>query len=34
MRRDIPLHQYSEDVQIAAHMIGLDYERPYIRHGR
>ena len=34
MRRDIPLHQYSEDVQIAARMIGLDYARPYIRHGR
>lgn len=34
MRKDIPLHQYPEDVQIAAHMIGLDYKHPYIRHGR
>jgi hypothetical protein len=34
MRKDIPLHQYPKDVQIAAHMIGLNYKRPYIRHGR
>ena len=34
MRKDIPLHQYPKDVQIAAHMIGLDYKRPYTRHGR
>ena len=32
MRKDIPLHQYPKDVQIAAHMIGLNYKRPYIRH--
>lgn len=34
MRKDIPLHQYPKDVQIATHMIGLNYKRPYIRHGR
>ena len=37
MRKDIPPRQYpedAEDAQIAAHMIGLDYKRPYIRHGR
>lgn len=34
MRQHIPLHNYQKDVQIAAHMIGLDYKRPYIRHGR
>lgn len=33
MRKDIPLHQYPKDVQIAALMIGLNYKRPYIRHG-
>lgn len=33
MRKDIPLHQYPKDVQIATHMIGLNYKRPYIRHG-
>lgn len=25
MRKDIPLHQYPKDVQIATHMIGLNY---------
>lgn len=34
MRKDIPLRQYPKDVQIATHMIGLNYKRPYIRHGR
>ena len=34
MRQHIPLQHFSKDVQIAAHMIGLDYKRPYIRHGR
>ena len=34
MRKAIPLHQYPKDVQIATHMIGLNYKRPYIRHGR
>lgn len=34
MRKDIPLHQYPKDVQIATHMISLNYKRPYIRHGR
>lgn len=28
MRKDIPLHQYPKDVQIATHMIGLNYKRP------
>lgn len=26
MRKDIPLHQYPKDVQIATHMIGLNYK--------
>ena len=34
MRKDIPLHRYPKDVQIATHMIGLNYKHPYIRHGR
>lgn len=34
MRKDIPLHQYPKDVQIATHMISLNYKLPYIRHGR
>ena len=34
MRKDIPLHQFPRDVQITAHMIGLNYKLPYIRHGR
>lgn len=34
MRKDIPLHNYSREVQIMAHMIGLNYKRPYVRHGR
>lgn len=28
MRKDIPLHQFPRDVQIVAHMIGLNYKRP------
>lgn len=32
--KNIPLHQFSREVQIMAHMIGLNYKRPYIRHGR
>ena len=31
MRKDIPLHQYPKDVQIATHMIGLNYKRPYCK---
>lgn len=34
MRKHIPLHQFPRDVQILAHMIGLNYKQPYIRHGR
>lgn len=34
MKKDIPLHQFPRDVQIAAHMIGLNYKHPYARHGR
>ena len=28
MRKDIPLHRYPKDVQIATHMIGLNYKPP------
>ena len=34
MKLWLKLQTKSQKVQIAAHMIGLNYKRPYIRHGR
>lgn len=30
----IDLTKHSQPVQLAAHAIGLDHKRPYIRHGK
>ena len=34
MKKIVPLQNYSREVQIMAHMIGLNNKRPYVRHGR
>lgn len=34
MARHIDLTKHSQPVQLAAHAIGLDYKRPYMRHGK
>ena len=34
MARHINFSQHSEPVRKAAHAIGLDHKRPYIRHGK
>ncbi len=34
MARYIDFDKQPEAVQLAAHAIGLDYKRPYIRHGK
>lgn len=34
MSKHIPLNTFPEDVKVAAHMIGLDYKNPYVRHGK
>lgn len=34
MARHIDFSKHSESVRIAAHAIGLDHKRPYIRHGK
>ena len=34
MARHIDFSKYPREVKIAAHTIGLDYKRPYQRHGR
>ena len=32
--RYIELHKHSQPVRLAAHAIGLDQKRPYMRHGK
>lgn len=34
MARYIDLTKHSRPVQLAAHAIGLDHKRPYMRHGK
>lgn len=34
MKKIVPLQNYSREVQIMAHMSGLNNKRPYVRHGR
>lgn len=34
MARHINLTQYPKVIQLAAHAIGLDHKRPYIRYGK
>lgn len=34
MPRHINFSQQPQEVRVAAHAIGLDYKRPYQRHGR
>lgn len=34
MARYIDLTKHSKPVQLAAHAIGLNHKRPYIRHGK
>jgi hypothetical protein len=34
MARYIDFNKQSEAVQLAAHAVGLDHKRPYMRHGR
>lgn len=34
MARYIDFNKHSEPVQKAAHAIGLDHKRPYMRHGK
>jgi hypothetical protein len=34
MARHIDFNKQSEAVQLAAHAVGLDHKRPYMRHGR
>ena len=34
MKKIVPLQNYSREVQIMAHMIGLNNKRPCVRHGR
>ena len=34
MARNIDFTKHSQPVQLAAHAIGLDHKRPYMRHGK
>lgn len=34
MARHIDFTKHSQPVQLAAHAIGLDHKRPYMRHGK